>query len=84
MIEEILQRLNSIPADKVMHFASGSVLFALCLPFISSHYALVMVVVSGISKELYDTMHNDKHTPDLLDAVATSLGGALGYFCTNF
>jgi hypothetical protein len=84
MIEAFLSKLNSIPSDKVAHFASGSVLFALCLPFIAPSNALVLVILAGLLKELYDARHKDTHTPDIWDAVATALGGTLGYFCTFF
>ena len=84
MIEAILAKLNSIPSDKVMHFASGVVLFAVMLPFIGSGFALAGVVLIGIGKELYDLRHKANHTPDIWDAVATSLGGLVGFFCTWF
>ena len=84
MIETIFAKLNSIPSDKVMHFASGVVLFAVMLPFIGAGFALAGVVLIGIGKEIYDLRHKDIHTPDIWDAVATSLGGLVGFSCTWF
>lgn len=67
--------LNSIPSDKVMHFASGSVLFALLWHW-TSWWALLIVASVAVSKEVYDHMHRDIHTPEVMDALAT-IGGAL-------
>ena len=39
MISTILSKLNSIPADKTAHFAVGTVLFAVLLPFTSVAFA---------------------------------------------
>jgi hypothetical protein len=84
MIERILTRLNSIPADKVSHFAGGAILFAVAVPFMLPAYALAVAVVAGFVKELYDNLNKTKHTPDVWDALATSAGGALGFFCTFY
>lgn len=37
-----------------------------------------LAVVAGILKEIYDSKHAGRHTVDMNDAVATSLGGILG------
>lgn len=84
MIESIITRLNSIPADKVAHFAAGAILFAVALPFTAPAYALALAVIAGFLKELYDALNKDNHTPDIWDALVTAAGGALGYFCTYF
>jgi hypothetical protein len=42
MIEQALTRLNSIPADKIMHCLMGVVLFAVAVPFTAPVYALVI------------------------------------------
>ena len=84
MISTILTRLNSIPADKTAHFASGAVLFAVLLPFVGPVYAMASVTIIGFAKELYDALNKDKHTPDVWDALATAAGGVLGFFCTYF
>jgi glycopeptide antibiotics resistance protein len=33
-------------------------------------------------KEVYDHAHLDKHTPDIFDIIATSLGGMVGAIST--
>jgi glycopeptide antibiotics resistance protein len=32
-----------------------------------------------VVKEIYDYLHPESHTADIYDAVATTLGGLLGY-----
>lgn len=84
MIERILSKLNSIPADKVAHFTVGVILFALALPFLGGMYSVVAVAIVGFAKEVYDTLHKDNHTPDIWDALATAAGGVLGFYCSTF
>lgn len=76
MIEAILSKLNAIPADKVFHTLGGVILFAIGQSF---GYGLLLAFVGAIYKEIYDHFHPDKHTADVWDAVATILGGILGY-----
>lgn len=84
MIERTLSKLSSIPADKVLHFAGGTILFALVLPFTGPVYAVVAVTIVGFLKEVYDSLNKQSHTPDVWDAIATAAGGLLGFYCTCF
>lgn len=84
MIERTLSKLNSIPADKVLHFTGGSILFALALPLLGGIYAVVAVTIVGFLKEVYDSLNKQSHTPDVWDALATAAGGLLGFYCTCF
>lgn len=43
----------------------------------------VMGTLVGMLKEVYDTHHKDKHTPDKNDAMATSLGAGISVFAIN-
>jgi hypothetical protein len=43
----------------------------------------VMGTLVGILKEVYDTKHKNKHTPDKNDAIATSLGAGVSVFAIN-
>lgn len=69
--------------DKALHivvggaiFSAAYVLFTLAgLPAL--HIAAGAVVLAAVGKEVYDRIHRDKHTPDLMDAVATIIGGAI-------
>jgi hypothetical protein len=76
MIEKILSFLNNIPSDKIYHCLGGVILFAIGQLF---GYGLLFAVVGAIGKEIYDYLHQDTHTLDVWDAVATTLGGLLGY-----
>lgn len=75
-IEKILGYLNKIPSDKIYHCLVGVILFAIGQLI---GYGLLVAVVSAVGKEIYDYCHQDTHTPDLWDAIATMLGGLLGY-----
>ena len=75
MIEKIIALLNSIPVDKVYHCLGGVVLFAIGQLF---GYGLALAIIGAIAKEIYDYYHPN-HTADWKDAVATILGGLLGY-----
>ena len=83
-IEDILSKINAIPADKVAHFASGVVLYALTLPAIGAWHALLVVAIVAAVKEAYDYANRGIHTPDFWDAVATTAGGAVGLFIARF
>jgi len=84
MIEQTLKRLNNISADKVAHFIAGAILFAVFLPFTGPQYAFALSVIAGFLKELYDALNKENHTPDVWDALVTSAGGALGFYCSHF
>ena len=75
MIEKILAFLNAIPSDKVAHCLGGVVLFAIGQLF---GYGLLLAVLGAVVKEIYDYRHPN-HTADVKDAVATILGGLLGF-----
>lgn len=76
MIEKIIAFLNSIPSDKVYHCLGGVVLFAIGQLF---GYGLPLAILGAITKEIYDYLHPESHTADVKDAIATTLGGLLGY-----
>ena len=68
-----------VPEDKQMHFLSGAILaIAILLVTGSPSVSFVSVSLVACLKEVYDLLHKDKHTPDVWDWVATSLGGAFG------
>ena len=67
----------SIPADKQMHFLSGFILGIILTPFIG-WASILWVSAIACAKEIYDYIHPDKHTADIWDWVATSLGGVAG------
>jgi hypothetical protein len=75
MLEKWFALLNSLPSDKVFHFASGTVLFAMFW-HLTGWWAMLIVAMIAASKEGYDYLHRDTHTPELMDALAT-IGGAV-------
>lgn len=72
-----------LPYDKSLHALAGAVIFSAAYVLFSIaglpalHIATGAVVLAAVGKEVYDYMHRDKHTPDLMDAVATIIGGAI-------
>ena len=82
--EALLAFLNRIPADKVAHALYGSLLSSLLVsallvfstpcPGVVTFLAITAI---GLLKEGYDRLNGTKHTPDVWDAVATSLGSLI-------
>ena len=73
-----------IPADKQMHFISGAILATVILLVIGSiGISFVSVSLVAMFKEMYDLLHRNKHTPDIWDWVATTLGGLFGGLLTQ-
>lgn len=69
----------SIPPDKWLHFGAGQVAALLALlPVLTLNAAwwipAVVAVTIGALKEAYDHFHQDRHTVDVLDILATGLG----------
>jgi len=77
-MDKILNLFSSVPCDKLGHFVAGVFIYAI-FHFVSPLFGLAMVAVAAIGKEIYDYLHRDKRTPDIWDAVATMLGGVLGF-----
>ena len=66
-----------VPQDKQMHFLSGFILGIILTPFIG-WASILWVSAIACAKEVYDYLNPDKHTADIWDWVATSLGGVAG------
>ena len=67
-----------IPPDKALHLIGGVLIYAVA-HFVSPMVGLIAVAVAAAGKEIYDYFHQDKHTPDVMDALATVAGGLLGF-----
>ncbi len=78
----LLAKLSSsripVPLDKQAHFATGAILGAIGVPFIG-WWGILVVSLLAYAKEKYDAKHKDKHTADVWDFVATTLGGLVGF-----
>lgn len=76
----LLSKLSSpkipVRADLQAHFWCGAILGFISYFFIGC-WALVVVALIALIKEVYDYKHPN-HTADFLDWVATVLGGILG------
>ena len=66
-----------VPQDKQRHFLSGAILGIILTPFIG-WASILWVSAIACAKEVYDYLNPDKHTADIWDWVATSLGGVAG------
>lgn len=73
-MEAILKKLNSIQPDKLAHALVGSIVFALAHLFVSVLWSIGAVILVAALKEIYDSLHQDKHTVDKWDFVATVVG----------
>jgi hypothetical protein len=70
----------NIPHDKALHIIVGVLVYAI-FHFISPMVGMTIVVIAAVGKEVYDYLHQDKHTPEVWDAIATIGGGFLGIIC---
>lgn len=61
--------LTNIPKDKLLHSFYGTLIFTMCLYFLSIEYSYLVVLVVGILKECYDYYDYGKF--DVLDIIAT-------------
>jgi hypothetical protein len=63
-----------IPRDKLAHFLAGIAVAAVVYPF-GVIPALIVVVIAGLAKEVWDMQGNG--TPEMADFLATVSGGGL-------
>jgi glycerol uptake facilitator-like aquaporin len=73
--------LYKIPNDKLPHFIVGTLVFAV-FHFFNPLTGIVAATVAAVGKEIYDYFHKDKHTLDPWGAIATILGGVIGFICS--
>ena len=67
----MLEKLNNIPKDKLLHALVGLTIFIFVSIFTLQIVALGVVYVAGVGKEIYDKLHPKKHTVDIKDMLAT-------------
>lgn len=73
--------LPLIPVDKANHFIYGFVIFFAANLFLSSLIALIIVLVFGIGKEVYDYKSYGKF--DIADTLATVIPAVMLYTLTQ-
>jgi hypothetical protein len=61
--------------DKLLHLLVGMAIAV--NPLQKPEHALMLAIAAGIAKEVYDNKHKSKHTPDLIDAMATTTGALM-------
>jgi hypothetical protein len=71
-----------IPVDKANHFIVGTIIYVLSAFILSPLFAMIPVIIIGLSKEIYDYI-TKKGTPDIIDFLFTVLG-ALPPLILNF
>ena len=82
---------QSIPRDKQLHLVTGAI-GGIGTAYVAKKlgakypilWALGVGLAVGAAKELYDRQHRDRHTPELLDGLATLTGSGLGGFSVVF
>lgn len=58
--------------DKLAHAGAGLALWSGAVSMgWGAWVGLGLAMAGGVAKEVYDTMHRERHTPDALDALAT-------------
>jgi VanZ family protein len=82
-----------IPTDKKLHMIVGfAISYSIGAAFVifkpeNKFMFLIGIVIAlliGLSKEVYDYFHKATHTPDIMDALATLLGGVVASFLLWF
>jgi len=74
-------KLPLLPQDKANHFVYGSIICFLASLLFTPLASLLITIIIGILKEVYDKI-SKKGNPEILDAVATTIG-ALPIFIIN-
>lgn len=69
-----------IEYDKALHFMVGVLIYAFT-HFIDEQFALLLVILAGVGKEIYDH-YSQKGTPEIMDIIFTVAGGLTGYICS--
>jgi hypothetical protein len=69
--------LQKIPYDKKLHFIAGLLIFLSVSIAINPTCGLITSIIAGVVKEVKDYL--DYGGPDVIDCLATWLGGLTGY-----
>lgn len=75
--------LTAIPYDKSLHILAGTLTFAGCkLAQFSDNVCLATAILAGVAKEVVHDKWMHLGNPDRWDAIATGVGGVIGYVIT--
>ena len=67
-----------LPKDKGLHFCVGLILCLIAGVLTTPAMGLLLGVIAGILKEVYDKYNNG--TVDALDSLATTVGALIGFW----
>ena len=73
--DKIVEWIQSIPADKKMHFVAGVIIAAFFALALGMKIAIVPAIFAGLIKEFFDKWTTEKW--EWWDFAATCLGGLL-------
>lgn len=79
MKQKIINIINIIPYDKQLHILLGTYLFLFLLVFFNPHIAMILTSLAGALVELVYDKWWGKGTPEVMDWVATTVGGMVPY-----
>lgn len=68
-----------IAHDKKLHFVGGFLIAGTGVLLGYPHAGFYLSIAAGFGKEIYDWLHPKTHTADVLDFVATVLGGSAAF-----
>jgi hypothetical protein len=71
------ERGDILPKDKLLHLIAGFVIALLGTMLFGKVTGLGLAVITGAAKEFYDYHNPKKHSVELLDFVATFVGGVI-------
>ena len=74
-LKRIYQTIVNIPKDKLLHFTVGLLLGLLLNLFITYEWALFIVLIVAIGKEIIIDYLLGKGTAEIADGFATFIGG---------
>lgn len=73
MVKQILEKIDKY---KLLHFVAGVFIYQSTVWF-AGYYALLIVLIAAIGKEIYDHFCNG--AVDAYDIIATILGGVIAW-----
>ena len=82
-LKRIYQTIVNIPKDKLLHFTVGLLLGLLLNLFITYEWALFLVLIIAIGKEIIIDYLLGKGTAEIADGFATFLGGFIAIWLLN-
>lgn len=80
LITDIITHYNRLGVDKLRHFYSASLGFALFTFLFNDIYASIIVALAALYKEIINDWRNEKGNPEVMDLVMSVLPILLYWF----